>query len=149
MIVMTGEECPAVKAYIERCLRTKLSDPCIVLGFVTSDRSRPLCAVLLNSYTGANIDLSVVAEPGGATLGVIRYLCDYVFVQLGCRRLTVRTRKRNKLVQKMARRCGFTFEAVAKHHYHDDDAVVFRMLKHECKWLKVKNNGFTISAHAA
>lgn len=137
MLVMTGAEVPAVKQYIENRLGVQISDPSVSLGFVTTGRIRPLCAVLLNDYTGSNIEMTIVAEPGGVTLGVLRYLARYIFGELGCRRVTIRTKKRNKTVQKMALRYGFTFEAVARHFYDDDDAVIYRMLRADCPWLGV------------
>lgn len=132
MIVLENDD--AVAAYIERRLGISLSHPRSVVGFMT-DEKRPLCAVVMNDYTGANIELTIVAERGGLTRGVVGYLARHVFIKNGCRRLTVRTKKRNKLVARMAGRFGFTFECVAKQYFHDDDAVVYRMLKSECRWL--------------
>lgn len=149
MLVMTGDDVPAVKAYIENRLGVVIAEPSISLGFATSGRVRPLCAVLLNDYTGSNIEMTIVAERGGVTLGVLRYLSLYIFGQLGCRRVTIRTKKRNKTVQKMALRYGFTYESVAKHHYSDDDAVVYRMLRADCPWLKDFKDENTQSAAAA
>jgi hypothetical protein len=128
MIVVDG---PDVVAYMERRLGVKFSQPNIVRGFLTND-AKPLAAVVFSHYTGANIELTVVAER--VTRGVVRFIAAYVFRQLGCRRATVRTKKRNKHAQKMALRCGFKFESVARHYFADDDAVVFRMLKDECRW---------------
>lgn len=149
MLVMTGADVPAVKQYIENRLGVFISEPSISLGFATSGRVRPLCAVVLNDYTGSNIELTIVAERGGVTLGVLRYLARYIFGQLGCRRVTIRTKKRNKTVQKMALRYGFRFEAVAKHYYFDDDAVIYRMLRADCPWLKDIQDEDATSSRAA
>lgn len=135
MIVRTGEEVPEIKAFLERKLGMTISNPARVFGFTSDDGQRPLCAVAFNNYSGASIEMTIIAEPGGITRGVLRYLAHYVFVTSGCRRLTVRTKKRNKPAQKMAVRFGFTYESVAKHDFRDDDAVVFRMLKAECRFL--------------
>jgi hypothetical protein len=122
----------AVVAWMERRLGVTLAPPLIARGFLTDD-GRPLAAVVFNCYTRSDIELTVVAER--VTRGVLRYVAAYVFRQLGCRRATVRTRRRNRRAQKMALRCGFRFESVAKHYFPDDDAVVFRMLRDECRWL--------------
>ena len=124
---------PEVVAYAERQLNLKFAQPHIGIGFLT-DAGKPLCAAILNHYGDANCELSMVSEPGGITRGVLRFLAVYVFDQMNCNRLTVRTRRQNKAVARMARRCGFTFECVAKGWYHDADAVVYRMLKTECPW---------------
>lgn len=127
-------ESEAIVGFIENKLGAKFAPPYQAFGFV-SDDNRPLCAFLFNDHTGANIEMSVFAEPGGITRGVLRYVANYVFNSNQCRRLTVRTRKRNKRVLKIAPRYGFTYESVMKGYYADDDAVVFRMLRPDCKWL--------------
>lgn len=131
MILVGGDE---VAAFVERQLGIKISEPKTVFGFVSDDK-RPLCAVVANDYTGANVELTIVANPGGITRGVLRHLANYAFGKLGCRRITVRIKSRNKLALKMAERFGFKYEHVAKHFFEDDDAVVFRMLKQDCAWL--------------
>ena len=124
----------AIVGFIENKLGTTFSPPFKAFGFV-SDDNRPMCAFVFNDHSGSNIEMSVYAEPGGITRGVLRYVAFYVFNKSGCRRLTVRTRKRNKRVLQLAPRYGFTYESVQKHYYADDDAVVFRMLKQDCRFL--------------
>lgn len=132
MIVL---QTPEVAGYVEQRLGVKIHPPSTCLGFAT-DAGRPLMAAVFNGYNGANMDMSMVAEPGGITREALRYIAHYVFVTNGCRRLTIRTKKRNKTVLKLAPKAGFKFEAVASDYYPDSDAVVFRMLKSECEWLK-------------
>lgn len=115
-------------------LRITIYPPYIAYGFFTSDR-RPLAAVVFNDYTGSNIEMTIVAERGGITRGVLRFIGDYVFCQLGCRRLTVRAKKENKKVKKLALRYGFKYEHVIGKYFPDDDAVLFRMMRDECKWI--------------
>lgn len=124
----------AIVPFIEQKLQAKFSPPYQAFGFV-SELGRPMCAFVFNDCTGGNIEMSVFAERGGITRGVIRYVANYAFGKNNCRRLTVRTRKRNKRVLQLAPRYGFTYESVMKHYYTDDDAVVFRMLKQDCKYL--------------
>lgn len=131
MIVVDGD---AIAHYVASKLRVKISPPFQAIGFLTDDK-RPMSAFVFNDYSDANIELTVFAEPGGISRGVLRYVANYVFVKSGCRRLTVRTKKRNKRVLQLAPRYGFKYESVAKHFYADDDAVVFRMLKSDCIWL--------------
>lgn len=134
MIVQTNHD--AVVAYVERHLKVKISEPSITLGFVTSDKSRALCAVVLNEYNNSNIEMTICAERGGITIGVMRYLAQYVFGQLGCRRLTVRCKRHNRHARRMAERFGFKYESVAQRFFPDDDATVLRMFKEECPWLR-------------
>jgi hypothetical protein len=123
-----------VAAFIEGKLGIKISEPYEAFGFVSDDK-RPLCAFVFNDRSDANMEMTVYAEPGGITRGVLRYIAKYAFDKNNCRRLTVRTKKRNKRVLKLAPRYGFQYECVQKHFYPDDDAVVFRMLKSDCTWL--------------
>ncbi len=124
----------AIVGFIESKLGAKFCPPYRAFGFVTND-GRPMCAFVFNDSSGSNIEMTAYAEPGGVTRGVLRYLANYVFKTNNCRRLTVRTKKRNRRVLKLAPRYGFTYESVMKHYYGDDDAVVFRMLKSDCRFL--------------
>ncbi len=124
----------AIADYVASKLRINISPPFQAIGFLTDDK-RPMSAFVFNDYSDSNIELTVFAEPGGISRGVLRYVAHYVFVKNNCRRLTVRTKKRNKRVLQLAPRYGFKYEGVAKHFYADDDAVVFRMLKSDCIWL--------------
>lgn len=131
MIVVDGD---AIGEYVGNKLGVKISPPFTAIGFLTNDR-RPLSAFVFNDYTQSNIEMTVYAEPGGITREVLRYVASYVFLKNKCRRLTVRTKKRNKRVLKLAPRYGFKYECIAKHFFADDDAVVFRMLKEDCRFL--------------
>jgi hypothetical protein len=131
VIVVDGE---IIADYVGQKLGVTFSPPFQAFGFMTDDK-RPLSAFVFNDYTYSNIEMTLYAEPGGINRAVMKYVANYVFVKSGCRRLTVRTKKRNKRVLQLAPRFGFKYESVAKHFYPDDDAVVFRMLKHECPWL--------------
>ena len=131
MILVDGE---AIASFIEEKLGITISRPYEAFGFM-SDDGRPLCAFVFNDMSGANMEMTVYAEPGGINRGVLKYISNYVFNTAQCRRVTVRTKKRNKRVLKIAPRYGFQYECVQKHFFADDDAVVFRMLKEDCRWL--------------
>lgn len=140
MIVV--DNAPEVKGYIERSLGIVIPEPTRVMGFM-SDAGRPLCAVAFSEFNFSNIELTIVSEPGGLTRAVMRHVATYTFIKLGCRRITVRTKRRNKLAAKMAIRFGFTFEAPSKHFFGDDDALVYRMLKADCPWLSANSKQAT------
>jgi len=133
--VIVIPDAPQVIGYVERTLDIKIAEPCHAFGYVT-DEGKPLAAVVVNDYSGANCELTIVAERGGLIRPVLKHICAYTFNQLGCRRITVRTRKRNKPVQKLALKAGFKFEAVASDFYDDDDAVVYRMKRDDCRWIR-------------
>lgn len=124
----------AIAGFLEDKLQVKISPPFTAFGFVSND-NRPMCAVLFNDYNQSNMEMTIYAEAGGITRQVLKYLANYVFNKSKCRRLTVRTKRRNKRVLQLAPRYGFKYECIAKNFYPDDDAVVFRMLKEDCRFL--------------
>lgn len=124
----------AIGAYVGMRLGVTVTPPFQAIGFLTDDK-KPLSAFVFNDFNHSNIEMTIVAEPGGITLEVKRYVANYVFNTSKCRRLTVRTKKRNKRILKLAPYYGFKYECIAKHFYPDDDAVVFRMLKEDCRFL--------------
>jgi RimJ/RimL family protein N-acetyltransferase len=128
------QDTPEVIGFIEHKLKVRIAQPCQAFGYLTNDR-RAIAGIVVNDYTGSNCELTVVAEKGRITLGVLRHIASHVFHKLGCRRATIRTRKSNKALLRVVTRFGFVFESVAKHYYHDADAVVFRMLRSDCKWI--------------
>lgn len=84
---------------------------------------------------GGNIDIAVAAS-GRLTRGMLATVADYVFDQIGATRITARAFKRNGQACDMLKRAGFTAECVAKAYYGPaDDAVQFRMLRRDCRWL--------------
>jgi RimJ/RimL family protein N-acetyltransferase len=131
LIVVDGEE---IGAYVGSRLGVTIFPPFKAIGFLTDDK-RPLAAFVFNDFNHSNIEMTIVAEPGGITRQVIRYVANYAFNTSKCRRLTVRTKRRNKRILQLAPRYGFKYECIAKDFYPDDDAVVFRMLKSDCRWL--------------
>lgn len=124
----------AIGQYVGSRLGVTISPPFQAIGFLTDDK-KPLSAFVFNDFNHSNMEMTIVAEPGGINRQVIRYVANYVFNTNNCRRLTVRTKKRNKRVLQLAPRYGFKYECIAKHFFPDDDAVVFRMLKEDCRWL--------------
>lgn len=133
MIVVA--DAPEAVRFIEAKLGVTISPPYQAFGYMADD-GRGLAAVVVNDYNGANCELTIVADKGGFTRSVLHHIASHVFNKLGCRRATVRTKKSNKPLLRAITRYGFTYENVARHFYHDDDAVVFRMLRDECRWIK-------------
>lgn len=121
----------AIVRYIERRLGIVIDRPCRAFGFA-SDAGEPLAAVVFNDYNGSNIELTFAAER--ITRAVLRWIANYAFVDAGCRRVTVRAKRRNKPSLRLIMRTGFKFEGVAKRYYSDDDAVIYSMFKEHCKW---------------
>lgn len=109
-------------------------------------RGEIIGAIVLNNFDGTNIDLTGAGE-GGFMPSIVRGVARYIFDQLGCARVTLRTRKSNKQTRRLLNR-HFKFEVVLKSWFGNEDAYQFRMCRDECPWLE-KNNGFDAVAAAA
>lgn len=91
-------------------------------------------AVLFNGLNGGNVELSMVA-PRHLPRGLIRAAARYAFVDLQCHRVTARTRASTLRVRRFIEKAGFRQEGVLRSYYRDgDDAILFGMLKKECRW---------------
>lgn len=131
-----------IAAFLEQKLGVKFSAPYYALGFTTDD-GKPLAAFLFNDFNGANIEMTIYAEHGRMTRRLLRYVARYVFMQLGCRRLSAKIKRSNKRALKAAYRYGFRYEGISKAYFHDSDAVRFFMLRDDCRWIE---HEFTKSA---
>jgi RimJ/RimL family protein N-acetyltransferase len=112
--------------------------PYTAIGFV-DDVGNLRGGALFNNYNGSNVEVSVYA-PGLAARGLIRACMHYVFVQLGCNRMTARTRKDNRTAQKMLPRMGFKYEATLQLYYgpqKNDAAVLYWISRDDAlkRWL--------------
>lgn len=113
-------------------LGTVFAGPYEAIGFV-DDAGRLRGGALFNNFNHSNIEVTVYA-PNLATRGMIRAVMHYAFVQLGCNRMTARTRKDNKTAQKMLPRMGFKYEATLQLYYgpqKNDAAVLYWISRDE------------------
>lgn len=83
---------------------------------------------VFTTYTGDSIEMSLVGS-GCLTRGAMRAVIQYAFVQLGCSRLQVHTRRGNKKVRKLANRLGFQYEGVARRLYGDQDGFTYSVTR--------------------
>ena len=94
-----------------------------------------VAGVVFNDYIpGGNIEMTLASD-AGVKRQIIRVIADYVFRQLGCKVLSIRTKKRNKLVCDIAIRAGFKYATTIPDYFGNDSAVLFRMRRDECRWL--------------
>lgn len=117
-------------------LGVSFSEPFLCMAIVDG-RSSMIGGVVLNNFDGHNIDLSGAGE-GAFTPSIVRSLASHVFKELGCSRVTLKTRRSNKTARKLLGR-HFKFEATLKHGFGTEDAFQFRMCRDECPWLKEKH----------
>jgi hypothetical protein len=99
-----------------------------------------LCgAIIFNSYTGPNIDVTVYG-PGCGKRRFIRAAYDYAFNQAKALRLTAQTRRGNVVARRLLPRLGFTFEATLKRYFgptRQDDALSFALFPEDAaRWMR-------------
>lgn len=124
-----------VLPFMQRHLGYEFSPPCYSIGFFRADTL--VAGVVLNGYTGSNVDLSL-ACPGEMSLRIVRTTASFVFRDLGCLRVTARTRRGNRALTRGMPKIGFTFEGVQKQYYgpgRANDAIQFGMLAEQARRL--------------
>lgn len=118
---------------------------CVAFGVIRDGKL--VGGVVFNNYRGFDIHMSAAFD-GALTRRELRTLCEYAFCQLGVRRVTALTGKKNKKARKALHIIGFTLEGTARHALDGvQDACVYGLLREQCKWIK--DNGHTSSAAAA
>lgn len=99
-----------------------------------SDDGQIAGAVLFNDLQEASVEVSIVA-PRRVSRSLLRAAASYAFDTLGCSRVTARTRASTLPVRRFIEKAGFRQEGVLRSYYRDgDDAIMFGMLKTECRW---------------
>lgn len=66
----------------------------------------------------------------------MRVFFHYPFVQLQCQRVTAIVARKNKPSRSLVEGVGFRLEGVCRKGFGSDDAIIYGMLRHECRWLK-------------
>lgn len=96
-----------------------------------------IAGVIYTEYREDSISMTIAStSPMWASKDNLYYLFDYPFNQLGCRRVTAFTAKKNKKSRKFLERLGFKLEGLIREGFQGKDACVYGMLKRECKWLE-------------
>lgn len=107
--------------------------PYTAFGTVATD-GQLTAAVLFNGLNESNVEVSLYA-PRHVSRSLLRAAAGYAFGTLQCNRITARTRASTLRVRKFIEKVGFQQEGVLRAYYPDgDDAILFGMLKTECKW---------------
>ena len=118
-------------------------EPCTTIGFVLDGNL--ICGIVFNSFrpSSRDIHLTIAADnPVWATRRNIKAIFYYVFIQLGCNRLTLTIKKKNKRARKLAEGLGFKYEGNVRCGYDGiEDAIIYGLLHRECRWLGDKEHG--------
>ena len=87
---------------------------------------------------GSTIEASIASNtPKWASRRILREMFSYPFRALECTRLQVTCARSNHQARQFNKRLGFTFEGVARRAWNGkEDAFLFSMQPHECRWIK-------------
>jgi len=87
------------------------------------------------------IEVSIATEgPGWATRTCLKELFAYPFDQLRCQKVRAIIGKRNLPARKLLRGLGFKFEGNDRKGLGNDDAILYGLLRRECKWLTMRTS---------
>lgn len=97
-------------------------------------------AVLYHCYRRsdavADLEIVIAGEPGWLSRDRLNKFFHYPYVDLGCTRTTVVVSKKNRRARKLAERLGYRLEGQIRKAMQDGaDAMVYGMLKQECRWI--------------
>lgn len=97
--------------------------------------------VMFDGFTGKNGSICMHSRcdnPRATTRQFYWMLFWYAFEQLGVRRCTLLVNMNNVRALKLNDKLGFMRETILKDYFPDGDAQIYRMYKHECRFLTDK-----------
>jgi len=121
-----------VLAWAGHRLGTTFREPCIAIGVMDKD-GHLAGAVVFNDHGLRNVEMSMV---GRFHLQAVREVFAYAFNELGCRRISVTIRARNRDMLRLAHKWGWVTEGVKRNYYDNDDAIILGMLREACRFLR-------------
>jgi RimJ/RimL family protein N-acetyltransferase len=86
-------------------------------------------------YNGSDIEVHYGGERGFLRKSFLRACARYVFLQLGCDRITGRIPANRPQAIRLGERLGFRHEGTLRRAHQGTDILIFGMLKEECRWL--------------
>lgn len=114
---------------------------CTAIGVVVGslDRRIIIAGVVYHDFHPhfRTVAMSVAAVPKTSwlTRQHLATFFGYPFEQLGCERITSIVARKNKHAREFNERLGFKYEGCARRGFYPDDAMLYGMLKSECRWI--------------
>ena len=122
-------------SFIKKSLGIELEAP--FCGYAIYDTDGGVVgAFAFTNYTRDNVELTV-ATTERLTLRVVRFMVYLAFVDLGCRRITARTRASNTRAIRAIEKSGAKREGVAREYFNGEDAILFGLLRNEQRLIKI------------
>lgn len=116
--------------------------PYSAIGLLDS-RGYLTAGLVYSNFTRGDVVIHIaVLNRRSLTAHFIREGFRYPFVQLGVRRCTVAVAASNVASLRFVRKLGFRQEGRLREWFENgDDALVFGMLRRECRWLRSPSSG--------
>ena len=102
-------------------------------------RSGELVAgILYEDCNGVNVNMHVASDGSRRwmTRELLHFAFWYPFEQLGVKRVTGTVPASNDDARRLDEHLGFVLEARLEKAHPDGDLLIYRMFRHECKWLR-------------
>lgn len=108
----------------------------VALGVVR--RGQFIGGAVFHNYLGHSIEVAIAFDrPDWSYPGTLRQLFSYPFNELGCVRMNAVISRKNKRSRRFVKGLGFKEEGIARKGFDGvDDAVIYGMLRDECKFLR-------------
>lgn len=97
-----------------------------------------VAGVAYANWNGPNIECHIASDGTRRwlTRGYLWTIFDYPFNQIQCKRITVCVGEGNAASRRFVEHLGFKLEAKLAGAHPTGDLLIYRLLKHECRWIK-------------
>lgn len=111
------------------------AEQCVWISHIAD--GKPIAVAVYNRFSKHNCEMSIATDGGRrwATRAFLRTCYLYPFKQMNLRRVSAVVEEKNVRSLNLCRKLGHTEEARLKSWFGEQDGVLFRMMKENCKWL--------------
>ena len=108
---------------------------CVWISNIVNDK--PIAVVVYSRFSPYNCEMSIATNGAKtwASRQFLRACYAYPFLQMHLFRITAAVEEQNTASLKMLRQLGHVEEARLSAWFGEQDAILFRMKKEECKWI--------------
>lgn len=99
-----------------------------------------VAGVVYNDYNGKNINAHIAVDGARLNRQFVWTIFDYPFNQAKVDRVTCLIGEGNSKSIHLCERFGFTQETRLEAAHPSGDLLVYRMWRHECRWLELKHD---------
>ncbi|GAA4652548.1 hypothetical protein GCM10023116_48320 [Kistimonas scapharcae] len=129
-----------IQRWVETCLDCPSLGPAV--SFFVEKNDQLLAGITLYNYTKNDIHIAVYATtPRFLTRTLMANVFGYCFDQLQVDRITTTVQVSNSHANRFNQRIGFVKEGRVRRAISGEDAVLYGMLREDCRWLKGVSNG--------